>query len=157
MPDAVLTPAPLSTTIESVPDRKFASDWLFDIIRSLQHRRFAGVKRGNRRGSAEARSFGKAASRALLACAYINQAHAGQRPYEEGVELASEEADAALRIDPDLPLAHASRAWIAMAYERDYAASARHFRHARALAPYNPVVLTNNAVLAIKPGRLDDA
>lgn len=93
----------------------------------------------------------------LLASAYINQAHAGQRPFEEGFELAGTAIDEALRIDPDYPLAHSARAWIAMAYEKDYAASAKHFRHARTLAPNNSVILANNAVLATKLGRLIDA
>jgi adenylate cyclase len=93
----------------------------------------------------------------LLASAYINQAHARDRPFEEGFELASEAADKALDIDPDFALAHSTRAWIAMSYERDFARSARHFRMARKLAPNSNIVLTNYAILAIRLGRIEEA
>ena len=93
----------------------------------------------------------------LLASAYINQAHARIRPFVEGFELADQAAQKALEADPGYALAHSTRAWIAMAYANDYHAAADSFREARNLAPNNSIVLTNNAVLAIRLGRLEMA
>jgi Tfp pilus assembly protein PilF len=61
----------------------------------------------------------------------------------------------ALQADPGFAPAHSARAWIAMAYERDYHSAADYFRQARSLAPNNSLILTNNAVLAIRLGRLE--
>ena len=93
----------------------------------------------------------------LLASAYINRVHARQLPLDEGFELAGRAVDEAIRIDPDFALAYSAKAWITMAYESDYEAAAGYFRRARSLSPNNFVILTNNAVLAIRLGRLDVA
>jgi len=92
-----------------------------------------------------------------LASAYINQVNRGSRPREEGYRLAIEAIDRALDLAPEYPLAHSARAWVAMSFERDYAAAAAHFRRATALAPNSGVVLGNRAVLAVALGRLDEA
>ena len=92
-----------------------------------------------------------------LASAYINQVNLGRRPRDEGYRLAVEAIDRGLELAPDYPLAHSARAWVAMSFERDYAASAAHFRRATALAPNSGVVLGNRAVLAVTLGRLDEA
>ena len=93
----------------------------------------------------------------LLASSYINQVLMGRRPRDEGFRLAKEAVERALELAPEFELAHSARAWIAMAYERDFETAARHFRRARALAPNNAIVLGNNAVLAIRLGRLREA
>jgi TolB-like protein/Flp pilus assembly protein TadD len=93
----------------------------------------------------------------LLASAYINQVNRLTRPLEEGFELASQAADEAISVDGDYALAHSVKAWISMAYERNYEASAVQFRKARSISPNNSVVLTNSSVLAIRLGRLDAA
>jgi TolB-like protein/Tfp pilus assembly protein PilF len=90
----------------------------------------------------------------LLASSYINQAHARNRPFADAFELAGAATDKALEIDPQFALAHSAKAWIAMAFDRDYHLAAEHFRTARRLAPNNTVILTNNSVLAIRLGRL---
>jgi len=92
-----------------------------------------------------------------LASAYINQVNRGNRPRDEGYRLATEAIDRALELAPEYPYAHSARAWVAMSFERDYAAAAEHFRRATALAPNSGVVLGNRAVLAVTLGRLDEA
>lgn len=93
----------------------------------------------------------------LLASSYINQAHARSRPFAEGFELADQAVQEALQADPGFALAHSARAWIAMAYANDYHSAADYFRQARSLAPNDSIILTNNAVLAIRLGRLEMA
>jgi len=93
----------------------------------------------------------------LLGSTYSNQALTGQLPYREANELALAAAEKALAIDPDYPFAYSARAWVAMQYERDYAAAAEYFRQALALSPDDPVILSNAAVLAVRLGRVDEA
>jgi TolB-like protein/Flp pilus assembly protein TadD len=92
-----------------------------------------------------------------LASAYINQVNLGARPRHEGYRLAIGAIDRGLELSPDYALAHSARAWVAMSFERDYAAAAAHFRRATALAPNSGVVLGNRAVLAVTLGSLDEA
>lgn len=100
---------------------------------------------------------GYAPSWTLLASSYINQVNLAERPREEGYRLAAEAVDRALKLAPDFALAHSARAWIAMSFELNYRMASEHFGHARALAPNNSVVLGNNATLAVRLGRLDQA
>jgi TolB-like protein/Tfp pilus assembly protein PilF len=93
----------------------------------------------------------------LLASTYINQANMGKRPRDEGFRLATEAVQRALDLAPEFGLAHSARAWIAMSYEADFETAAVHFRRARALTPNSATVLGNNAVLAVRLGRLQDA
>jgi len=93
----------------------------------------------------------------LLGATYSNQALTGQLPYREANERALAAVERALAIDPNYALAYSARAWVAMQYERDYAASAEYFRQALALAPDHPVILSNAAVLASKLGRAEEA
>ena len=100
---------------------------------------------------------GYAPSWISLASTYINQGETGQRDYIEAYELATVAVDNALAIDPELPFAHSARAWIAFNFERDYEASAQHFRIARSLFPNSNVILANASVLAAHLGHLDEA
>ena len=93
----------------------------------------------------------------MLASAYINRVHGRRLPLDEGFELASRAIDEALRVDPDFALAWSAKAWISMAYEKDFEASAELFRKALSIAPNNSIILTNNSVLAIRLGRLEAA
>jgi TolB-like protein/Flp pilus assembly protein TadD len=92
-----------------------------------------------------------------LASVYINQAARGGRPTDEGFRLAREAANKALAIDPDFALAHASLGWIAMAYDGDLAAAARHLERALALEPRNTDIINNATSLALSLGRLDES
>jgi len=92
-----------------------------------------------------------------LAASYSNQASKGIRPVDEGYALARETADKALSIDPDYALAHDLLGWIAMVYDNDLSAAARHYERALALEPANPHILGNAASLLKSLGRLDQA
>ena len=83
-----------------------------------------------------------------LAAVYVNQAGLGLRPLEEGVRLAREAATKALAIDPDYAPAHGRLGWIAMTFDGDLAAAARHYEHALALEPANTDIIGDAASLA---------
>lgn len=93
----------------------------------------------------------------LLSATYSNQAVAGLLPYREANEQALAAVEKALEIDPEFALAYSARAWVAMQYQRDYAAAAGYFRQALALSPENPIILGNAAVLASRIGRVEEA
>ena len=92
-----------------------------------------------------------------LAAVYANQAGQGMRPLEEGVRLAREAAAKALAIDPDYAPAHDRLGWIAMTFDADLAAAARHYEHALALEPANTDIIGDAATLAANLNRLDTA
>jgi TolB-like protein/Tfp pilus assembly protein PilF len=92
-----------------------------------------------------------------LSIFYTNQAGYGLRPYDEGFSLAREAAEKALAVDPDYARAYRSLAYIAMAYDSDLVAAARHFERALALDPANPIVLADAGTLMRNLGRLDQA
>lgn len=93
----------------------------------------------------------------LLSSTYSNQALNGQLPYNEAHEKALSAVERALEIDPDFANANSARAWLAMNFERDYATAAAFSRRALDLAPENPVILGNRAILAYTLGYIDDA
>jgi TolB-like protein/Tfp pilus assembly protein PilF len=92
-----------------------------------------------------------------LARNYINQAGDGLRPIEEGLQLGRDAVQKALASDPDYAPAHATLGWIAMIYDDDLAAAARHFEHALKVEPTNTDTIGNAAALAMSLGRLDTA
>lgn len=63
----------------------------------------------------------------------------------------------ALALDPNYASSHASLAWIALFFDRDLAAAARHLERALALEPANPDIFATAAQLARRLGRLDQA
>jgi TolB-like protein/Flp pilus assembly protein TadD len=87
---------------------------------------------------------------------YVNQVGRGMIPVDEGAALAREATDVALSLDPDNALAHSSLGWMAMTYDGDLEAAARHFEHALSLEPTNLVVILESADLMKKLGRLDE-
>ncbi len=88
---------------------------------------------------------------------YANQASRGSRPYDEGFELSREMARKALELDPEYAPAWAGLGWVAMVYDNDLPAAARHFERALELAPTSLKVLSNSAVLLQSLGRLEQA
>jgi TolB-like protein len=94
-----------------------------------------------------------------LAGVYSNQAYLGLGPRsaDEGFRLAREAVNKALAIDPDYAPAHAHLGWIAMAYDDDLAAAARHLEHALVLDSANPYVISFTAELALNLGHLSTA
>ena len=76
---------------------------------------------------------------------------------DEGMRLALEATTQALALDPNYAPSHASLAWIALFFDRDLAAAARHLERALALDAANPDIIATAAVLARRLGRLDQA
>jgi TolB-like protein/Flp pilus assembly protein TadD len=93
----------------------------------------------------------------LLASTYSNQALRGQVDRETAYQDALAAAERALQLDPNAANAYSARAWLAMTYEQDLAAAALYFRRATDIAPNNPVIMGNRAVLARTLGRIDTA
>ena len=71
--------------------------------------------------------------------------------------MAREAVNKALSIDPDFAPAHAELSSIALDYDNDLGAAARHLEHALALEPTNIDVIKTAAGLAASLGRLDTA
>ena len=92
-----------------------------------------------------------------LAGNYIRQAGWGLRPLDEGFSLARETANQALALNPVYAPAHSSLSVIALIYDRDLEAAARHLERALALEPANPESLSVAADLVAMLGRLDEA
>ncbi|MBK5097800.1 MAG: tetratricopeptide repeat protein, partial [Gemmatimonadetes bacterium] len=87
---------------------------------------------------------------------YPLQARFGRRPLDESYQLSRDAANRALAIDPEYAPAKAQLGVIAMAYDRDLAAAARHLEQALALEPTNPVIISAAATLLSRLGRLDE-
>lgn len=92
-----------------------------------------------------------------LAVSYIWQSDHGPRPVAEGYELARAVTRKALAAAPDFALGHARLGWIALTYDGDLRATARHFEHALHLEPANPQIIGSAAILAQNLGRIDQA
>ena len=92
-----------------------------------------------------------------LARMYMYQADAGQRPTNEGYTLARKAANKALALDPDYARAHGSLGWIALTHDGDLESAARYFSRALALAPGDPFLIGNAAVLSQSLGRTAQA
>jgi tetratricopeptide (TPR) repeat protein len=92
-----------------------------------------------------------------LVYAYSVQAYLSLRPADEGRQLARDATEKALAIDPQYAPAHALLGDIAIYYDRDLAAGARHIERALALEPANPDIIGSAAGLARRLGRLDQA
>jgi TolB-like protein/Flp pilus assembly protein TadD/predicted Ser/Thr protein kinase len=100
---------------------------------------------------------GYAPALAGLAANYMNQAGMGLLPAAEGARLARQAVDRVLAVDPDNAEAHGDLGWIAMTFDGDLAAAARHYERALALAPADTEILRNAGTLAQYLGRLETA
>jgi TolB-like protein/Tfp pilus assembly protein PilF len=93
-----------------------------------------------------------------LGFVYISQANTvNLRPIDEGNTLAREAINNALAINPEYALAHAGLGWIAMTYDNDLTAAARHLERAMQLEPGNTEIIRRAARLSVALGRLDEA
>lgn len=93
----------------------------------------------------------------LLASTYSNQTNIGQLPRDEGYAMAREAAEKALAVDPGYGPAHDLMGWIAMNYDQDLAAAARHMQLAMELDPRNTAIMSTAATLLAFLGRHDEA
>jgi len=100
---------------------------------------------------------GYAAAWAGLAEVYDRQAGDGRRPIEESMRLVREAVGKALAIDPECTPAHAALGRLAMNYDGDLAAAARHYERALALEPTNTDIIRGAANLLASLGRRDTA
>jgi serine/threonine protein kinase/Tfp pilus assembly protein PilF len=94
---------------------------------------------------------------AELSLAYANEATHGWTDAETGFARAREAAARALSLEPDLPEAHALKAWILMNHDWNWAGAEQSFRRALELAPGNSVVLRRAGALAWIQCRFDDS
>ncbi len=92
-----------------------------------------------------------------LAEMYVYQGLFGLLPVDEASQHAREAIDRALAIDPDFGVGVAGLGWIAILYDHDMAASARHFERALMLDPTDLDIIDGVAYLAEAIGRLDTA
>jgi len=88
---------------------------------------------------------------------YTMQADYGLIGNSEGHARAREVVARALAIDPDCAQAHAERGWIALQYDLDFAAAARHYLTALSTDPTDLTILGKAANLALMLGRFDNA
>jgi TolB-like protein/lipoprotein NlpI len=87
----------------------------------------------------------------------VNESAFGAISNADASVRAREAADKALALDPDFALAHGLRGWIAMTFDNDLAAAAKHYQHALALDPTDVTLLRAAGVLQRNLGRLDEA
>ena len=92
-----------------------------------------------------------------LAEMYVYQGLFGLLPVDEASQHARKAIDRALAIDPDFGVGVAGLGWIAILYDHDMAASARHFERALMLDPTDLDIIDGVAYLAEAIGRLDTA
>jgi serine/threonine protein kinase/lipoprotein NlpI len=93
-----------------------------------------------------------------LAANYSTQSVYGMmHPASEGYRLCREAAERGLAIDPSNPEAHARLGRIALSFDHDLAAAARHFSKALELDPGNIDTLSSAAILVRALGRADEA
>jgi len=92
-----------------------------------------------------------------LADVYLFLAIDRVRPVDESIQLARAAIDTALKIDPNSALVHGELATIAIQYDSDLGAAARHLEHAFNLEPANLDVIGAAAFLSRRLGRLQQA
>ncbi|MFO7589150.1 MAG: hypothetical protein R6X22_13975 [Gemmatimonadota bacterium] len=94
---------------------------------------------------------------AALAVVYTNQTGFGLRSFSEGVELARAATRRAIALDSTNADAHAILGHVAMYFDDDLAAAARHLDRALELAPSDARILGAAATLAGNLGRREEA
>ena len=100
---------------------------------------------------------GYAPARIGLATIYVNQAHNGLLPLDEGYARARREVETVLAARPDYPRAHDLMAWFVREQDNDLQAAAHHLSRALVLDPANLATLNNAAPLLEVLGRRDEA
>jgi adenylate cyclase len=93
----------------------------------------------------------------LLSGTLINEANFGLLPRGEASAEARDAAERALAIDPGYAPAEAQLGWIAMTFDNDLVAAARHLHRGLELDPSDAAVLGNSAWLLQNVGHRDEA
>ena len=91
-----------------------------------------------------------------LSTVHFNQA-GRSLPWDEGLRLAREAAIQALSLNPNIADVHKNLGWVAVYYEGDLEAAARHFQRAATLSPKNLGYLSDAAAMYQFLTRFDDA
>ncbi len=86
-----------------------------------------------------------------------NYAGVANKERQEATAKARAAAESALRLDPNLAEAHLARGTVLLSLDSDLIGAEREFRRALELAPQNPLVSHNLALLLTDLGRLDEA
>jgi TolB-like protein/Tfp pilus assembly protein PilF len=92
-----------------------------------------------------------------LITVYINQAHSGERPFNEAYEHARSLTTLGLELDPESGRMYAQLGWIEMFFDGEMQAAADHYEIAVALAPSDMSLLGDTASILFSLGRLDKA
>jgi len=92
-----------------------------------------------------------------LSGAYTNEVGQGWLSAAEGLELAQQAVERALKLEPELAEAHAQLGWIRMTYDWDWRGAEASYGRALDLAPGSGFVLRRAGWLAANVGRLDEA
>ncbi|MGH8123974.1 MAG: hypothetical protein ACREPT_14540, partial [Rudaea sp.] len=150
------------TLLGAVPTAKPVDPKVYPLILQAKALTYEGTTKGFAQAVAlyqQALSIAPTEARAWdgLARAYATQTGLGERVPVEGYALAREAADKALAIDPNDALAYSALGRIAMEFDGDLPAAARHFQRALALEPANFDVLRSAALFMNWIGRQDEA
>jgi tetratricopeptide (TPR) repeat protein len=92
-----------------------------------------------------------------LSGAYTNEVGQGWLSAAEGLELAQQAVERALKLEPELAEAHAQLGWIRMTYDWDWRGAEASYGRALDLAPGSGFVLRRAGWLAANLGRVDEA
>jgi TolB-like protein/class 3 adenylate cyclase/Tfp pilus assembly protein PilF len=92
-----------------------------------------------------------------LSAAYTNEVGQGWLPSPDGLRLARQAVERALKLEPELAEAHAQLGWIRMTYDWDWRGAETSYGRALDLAPGSGFVLRRAGWLAANFGRLDEA
>ncbi len=87
----------------------------------------------------------------------MNQAHSGERPFNEAFEMARELTLKGLAIDPDFARFYIQLGWIESYFDGDMEAAARSYQRALTLDPTNTTSLGDTATFLWLLGRIDEA
>ena len=100
---------------------------------------------------------GSALAWAELAKVYIQLARFNGMPTAEGMRQARAAARRALELDPDQPIGLDALAWVQRTADWDWRGAQKSFQRALELAPANPLIMSDAAVLYFNIGRIDEA
>jgi tetratricopeptide (TPR) repeat protein len=94
---------------------------------------------------------------AEMAHAYMGLGRFGGLPIAEGMREARAAAQQALSLDPDQPVGLDTLAWVQRTADWDWRGAQRSFERAMALAPGDPGIRSDAAVLYFNIGRVEEA